>query len=418
MFGGVNMVVNITIPRVGVNVVEFRLVEWKKNEGDWVEKGDEVLLIETEKTQWAIEAEISGFVRILVKEGEKAEVGRIVGLLSDTKEAYEEQALQAEGAPLATEIEKPIRPDATPSSVATVETSVRGERKKRVFVTPAARKLAEKHNIDINLVKGSGAGGRVDKKDVEAAIAEKQKAETPPELYHGRRIKTSMPLKGMQAAIAEHMFRSLSSTAQISVMGELDMKEIVKAREDFLNEEKDIGVRISYIDIQVFIVARALRAHPSINSSYIDGEMKIWEDINVGVAVALGEEGLIVPVIKNADKKNLAEISREVKTLGRKARDRALLPDEVTGGTFTLSTVGRESISRFQTPILNEPEAAILSTGAIEERPVVRAGEIVIRPIMPYSFTFDHRIINGYGAEQFMRKIRDFIQKPNKLFLY
>jgi pyruvate/2-oxoglutarate dehydrogenase complex dihydrolipoamide acyltransferase (E2) component len=167
----------------------------------------------------------------------------------------------------------------------------------------------------------------------------------------------------------------------------------------------------------VFILSRTLKLHPSINCSLLENEIKLWEDINVGVAFAMGEEGLIVPVVKNADQKSLSEISKQVKELGKKAQDRKLMPDEVTGGTFTLSTVGKQSESRFQTPILNEPEAAILAVSAIEERAVVRDGQIVIRPIMPYSLTFDHRVINGFGGEQFLRTIRRFVENPSLLML-
>jgi pyruvate dehydrogenase E2 component (dihydrolipoamide acetyltransferase) len=272
--------------------------------------------------------------------------------------------------------------------------------------------------IDIAQIKGTGPGGRISKRDVEAAIEAKETAEIHPALYHGRRIKSTEPLKGMRQAIAEHMYRSLSSSAQMTVMGELDVGEVVRLREKLLRQEKAIGVRIGYVDIMVFIIARALKANPSINCSLIDNEIKIWEDINVGVAVALGEEGLIVPVVKSANKKSLIDISQTVGALNQKAQDRTLLPDEVTGGTFTLTTVGRQSESRFQTPILNEPEAAILAVGAIEERAVVRDSQIVIRPIMPYSFTFDHRVINGFGAEQFMKKIREFVETPDILLLY
>jgi pyruvate/2-oxoglutarate dehydrogenase complex dihydrolipoamide acyltransferase (E2) component len=168
----------------------------------------------------------------------------------------------------------------------------------------------------------------------------------------------------------------------------------------------------------VFIVARALKTNPSINCSLIDNEIKIWEDINIGVAVALDEEGLIVPVVKNADEMSLVQVSRTVKDLSEKAQKGTLVPDEVTGGTFTLSTVGRQAESRFQTPILNQPESAILGVGAIADRAVVKDGQIVIRPIMPYSFTFDHRVINGFGAELFMKNIREIVETPDLLLLY
>jgi pyruvate dehydrogenase E2 component (dihydrolipoamide acetyltransferase) len=224
-------------------------------------------------------------------------------------------------------------------------------------------------------------------------------------------------LRGIRQAIAERMYRSLSTSAQMTVLGEWDMSRIVLWREDLFKEEGVSGVRISYVDIMVFILARALRKHPAMNCSFLENEIKFWEDINVGVAFALGEEGLIVPVVKGADKKSLSEISQEIRKLGEKARERKLLPDEVTGGTFTLSTVGKQSESRFQTPILNEPEAAILAVGAVEDRPVVREGQIVIRPIMPYSMTFDHRVINGFAGEQFLRTIRGFLESPLLLLL-
>jgi len=199
-------------------------------------------------------------------------------------------------------------------------------------------------------------------------------------------------------------------------MGELDMTEAVKLRESLVGQEEAIGTRITYTDILVFVIARALRDNPGINCSLIDNEIKVWEDINVGVAVAMGEEGLIVPVVKNADQKSLLEISQTVKVLVEKAREGKLMPDDVTGGTFTLTTLGRAAVSSFQTPIINQPESAILATGTITDKPVVRKGQITIAPMMPYSLTFDHRTINGFGAEKFMVRLAELLQTP-ELFL-
>jgi pyruvate dehydrogenase E2 component (dihydrolipoamide acetyltransferase) len=418
-FGGFTMLANITIPKLGVNVTEFRLVEWKAKEGDWAEKGSIVLEIETEKTQWEVEAEISGFLHILIAEGNKAEVGTVVGVLAETNEELKEVQKESPIQLMSTEAGvKEIPSKEPPRLDGKVPIKQKEKRQKSVRITPVARKIAEEHMVDITHIRGTGPGGRIIRKDVEASIIAKEKAGAPPSLYHGRRVQTTEPLKGMRASIAEHMYRSLSSSAQMTVMGELDMGKVVRLRENLLRQEESIGVRIGYVDIMVFIIASALKVCPSINCSLIDNEIKIWEDINVGVAVALGEEGLIVPVVKSADKKSLIEIAQTVSAMKQKAQARTLLPDEVTGGTFTLTTVGRQSESRFQTPILNEPEAAILGIGAIEDRAMVRDGQIVIRPIMPYSFTFDHRMINGFGAEQFMRKIREFVEAPDILLLY
>jgi len=413
------MIVQVVIPRVGVNVTEFRLVEWKAKEGDRVEKGSTVLQIETEKTQWEVEAEISGFLHILVEAGKKAAVGEVVGAVAETREELLKLQKESGGASghlavVGGEASSDESSDATGEDPAAPS-------RKGVLITPVARKMAEEHMLDISRIKGTGPGGRIGRKDVEAAIqakAEKREEPAPTATaYHGRRIRAVEPLKGIRQAVAEHMFRSLSGSAQMTVMGEWDVSKIVLLREDLLKEEGVADTRISYVDIMGFILSRALDLHPSINCSFLENEIKLWEDINVGVAFAMGEEGLIVPVVKNADQKGLLEISKQVKELGRKAQERKLLPDEVTGGTFTLSTVGRQSESRFQTPILNEPEAAILAVSAIEDRPVVKEGQIVIRPIMPYSMTFDHRVINGFGGEQFLRTIRRFVENPSLLML-
>jgi pyruvate dehydrogenase E2 component (dihydrolipoamide acetyltransferase) len=412
------MIVQVVIPRVGVNVAEFRLVEWKAKEADRVEKGSTVLQIETEKTQWEVEAEITGFLHILLEAGFKAPVGETVGVIAETKEEFQKVQTESGRAPgQPAPVEAGASSDESSGSVSEAGT-VSGRR--GVLITPVARKMAEEHMLDISKIKGTGPGGRIGRRDVEAAIkakAAKKEEPGPATAYHGRRIRGVVPLKGIRQAIAEHMYRSLSSSAQMTVMGEWDVSKIVLLREDLLKEEGVADTRVSYVDIMVFILSRALKLHPSINCSLLENEIKVWADINVGVAFALGEEGLIVPVVKNADQKSLSEISKMVKDLGKKAQDRKLLPDEVTGGTFTLSTVGRQSESRFQTPILNQPEAAILAIGAIEDRPVARDGQIVIRPIMAYSLTYDHRVINGFGGEQFLRTIRRFVENPSLLML-
>ncbi len=412
------MIVQLEIPRAGVNVTEFRLVEWRAGEGDWVEQGSAVLQIETEKTQWEVEAGTSGYLHILLEAGHKALVGDVVGAIAETREeldALQSESGMASGGPASPGGEVGAEPSGEAAA------GVRPDRGKRgVLITPVARKMAEEHMLDVTGLQGSGPGGRISRKDVEAAIRAKREkqSETPSVTAHyGRRIRRVEPLKGIRQAIAEHMYRSLSTSAQMTVLGEWDVSRIVLLREDLLRQEEGQDTRISYVDIMVFVLSRALKLHPSINCSLLDNEIKVWEDIHVGVAFAMGEEGLIVPVVKNADQKSLTEISKEVRILGRKAQEKKLVPDEVTGGTFTLSTVGRQSESRFQTPILNEPEAAILAVGAIEDRPVARDGQIVIRPIMPFSLTFDHRVINGFGGEQFLRTMRRFLENPSLLLL-
>jgi len=266
--------------------------------------------------------------------------------------------------------------------------------------------------IDIASIAGTGPGGRIVREDIEKAIEAGRKVEVTPVVYQDKRVKSTIPLKGMREAIAEHMHRSLSISAQLTSMGEIDMTEVVKLRETLVSQAEAIGARITYTDIFVLAIAKLLKDNPIINSSLIDNEIKLWENINIGVAVTL-EEGLIVPVVKDADKKSLVEINQSIKALAKKAREGKLMPDDATGGTFTITNLGALGGGyRFETPIINQPESAILGTGGITDRVVVRDGQMVIRPIMTYYFTYDHKVINGAVAAKFMADLTGLLEKP------
>lgn len=241
------------------------------------------------------------------------------------------------------------------------------------------------------------------------------RAEGMPKVYQGRVIKTVTPLAGMRKAIAEHMHRSLQVSAQLTGMGEVDMTELVKVREDLIKREEEIGTRVTYTDMLVFTAANMLRDYPMVNAAIIDNQIMVWEDINVGVAVST-EGGLIVPVVRNADKKSLVEISKTIKGLVKKARERRLQRDDIQGGTFTISNLGAQVGGwHFDTLIINPPESAILGTGGITERAVVRNGQVVPRLIMTYSFTYDHRLIDGVLAGEFMGAVVSALENPAML---
>jgi pyruvate/2-oxoglutarate dehydrogenase complex dihydrolipoamide acyltransferase (E2) component len=198
-------------------------------------------------------------------------------------------------------------------------------------------------------------------------------------------------------------------------MGEIDIGEIVQLRNNLVTQESILGTRITYTDILVFAIARILRDHPRVNDSIMDKEIKVWEDINIGVATAL-EDGLIVPVMKHADQKSLVEISKEIKALVEKARDNKLSGDEISGGTFTLTNLGALGSGwTFETAIINQPESAILRAGAITDRAVVRDGQVVARPIMTYSLTYDHRVVDGAVAAKFLTSLISALENPTLL---
>ena len=412
------MVTHIGIPKLGMSMVDATLVKWKAKEGDRIEKGDVILTIETEKITWDVEAEAAGFLYILVEEGSKAPVGMVVGLIAGTKEELETLQKEPPREMFTTVRELAEASSSEPERVEiAAQSTVRIKKGEYIRISPVARKMAEENMIDISVVEGSGPGGRIVREDIDKEIEAKREVGVTHDEYQGRKVKTTIPLKGMRAAIAEHMSRSLAVAAQLSFMGEMDMTEMVKLRETLLSQEAAIGTRITYTEIFAFAIARALKDNPTINCSLIDNEIKIWEDINIGVAVAVGEEGLIVPVVRNADRKSLVEISKEMKLLENKAREGKLMPDEVAGGTFTLTTLGRLSVANYSTPIINQPESAILATGKIVDKPVGRDGQIVLAPIMTYSLTADHRVINGYGAEKFLTRLKELLENPGLLLI-
>lgn len=410
------MATKILMPKLGMSTAPLTLVEWKTKEGDRIEKGDVVMVVETEKIRHDVEAEASGFLHILLEEGQEVAIGTVAGVIAETKEelAALQKGKPKEAIKAAAEVK-----EAAPAEAAKAEAPAPAAAKikegERILISPVARKMAEEHMIDITTITGTGPGGRIVRGDIEKEIEAKKKVKVTPEVYQGRRIKSVIPLTGMRKAIAEHMHRSLSVAAQLTLTAEVDMTEIVKLRKSLVAKEEALGTRITYTDLLVLAIAQLLKDHPIINSSLIDNEIKRWESINIGVAVAL-EEGLIVPVVKDANKKSLVEISKTIKSLAQKARDGKLMPDDVTGGTFTLTNIGALGAGyRFDTIVINQPESAILGTAGITDRAVVRDGQIVIRPIMACSLTYDHRVVDGAVAHQFMTNVIQLLEDPSPL---
>ncbi|MEE8418835.1 MAG: dihydrolipoamide acetyltransferase family protein, partial [Dehalococcoidales bacterium] len=344
------MAVPVAMAKVGWGTEPVTLVEWLSKEGDRVEKATPVLAITTGKIESEVEADASGYLHILVKEGDQAQVGSVVGMIAETKEELEN--LQKE--PLKTPETAPTQARETPQTgTAPVRSEPGPATGDRVRISPVARKMAEEHMIDVSGVTGTGPGGRIVREDIEKAIEGGKTGETVSPPSEDKKVKSVIPLRGMRGAIAENMYRSLSTSAQLTAMGEIDMTEVVKLRENLLSQAKATDSRITYTDMFVYFVSRLLKDHPIINSSVSDKEITLWADINVGIAVAL-DEGLIVPVVKQADKKSLAEISGTAKALVEKARGGTLVPEDVTGGTFTITNLGALGGGyRFETVITN-----------------------------------------------------------------
>ena len=415
------MAANITIPKLGMTMKEATLVEWKFKEGEAVKEGDVVLIIETEKVQWDVEASAAGLLHIITEPNVTEPIGTVVGLLAEND--GELAKVQKESPPPAEAVSD------LSEEPATKKTAAPAAKGGRVKASPVAKKMAEEAGLDISTLTGTGPGGRIKKEDVEAAIEAAKSA--PPaaaaagapagDVRDGKLVKEVVPLTGMRRAISNHMQQSLAVSAQLTSMGELDATELKSYRAELVAMEDTIGTRITYNDIYILAAAKALKAFPMVNASLIDGEIILWEDINIGVAVALSGAdvlggGLIVPVIRNADKKSLSDISKEIRSTIERAREGNLMPDDVSGGTFTITNMGGMGGGwGFGTPIINQPQSAIIAPGAIVDRPVVKDGEVVVCPMMPLSFTFDHRVLDGVPAGMFMGYFTRLLAKPSLL---
>jgi len=371
------------MPRLSLTMKEGTVIQWFKKEGDLIKKGEPLVEVLSEKATYEVEAPASGVLRkILALEGTDVTVAGTLGIITAPDEELPE--IEAVAATPRIEAEE---------AVAVPERKTVEMIKERVIASPAAKRLAKEHDINLTQVRGTGPEGRIVEEDVRSLIEEVKAIP---------RVREVIPLAGIKKTAAERVSLSAQTAPQSTVTMEVGMSNAVKLRE---------RIHVSYTDMLVKAVAKALTEHPIINSTLEDEKIKIFADINVGVAVAT-ERGLIVPVIYNADRKTVEEIASLLKELVEKAKQGKLTKEELTGGTFTITNLGMYGVDVF-TPIVNPPETAILGVGRVVERPVVVDEQIVIRPVMQLSLTFDHRVVDGAPAAQFLQKIKKFLENPN-----
>lgn len=390
----------ITVPKLGLTMEEATLVSWAVAPGTQVAKGDTLFSIETDKINYDVEAEGAGFVDRTVAEGETVVVGAVVGYLLASPD---------EGRPVAAAAAKP---EAVPAPVEPAPSAAvapqNSDKPQRRYSSPLARRIAAENDIAIGDLIGTGPRGVILKRDVEKALAKKSAPSTVSPGAASRR-----PLTAMRKAISQRMAHSLASTAQMTGFGKVDMTDVVEWRAGLLDLLSPEAPRPTYTDIVVKACALVLREVPILNS-YIDGgDVVTWEDVNVGIAVAI-DGGLLVPVIRNADRLSLLEIAAERIALIERARSGKIAPPDLEGGTFTVSNFGSYG-GDFETPILNAPQSALLGIGRIADEPAVRDKQIVIRAIMMMSLTFDHRLIDGADAGKFRARLRDLLEQPSHL---
>ncbi|MDZ7697795.1 MAG: 2-oxo acid dehydrogenase subunit E2 [Deltaproteobacteria bacterium] len=295
-----------------------------------------------------------------------------------------------------------------------VEKAAEGLSKPEVKMSPTARKMAEAHEIRTEELTGSGPGGRIVKADVQKAIEDTAEKKAPT-TKGPRVVKAVQPIRGVRRVIFERMHTSLQQMAQLTITMEVDAAELIRFRRVLGEGPEDERIRISYNAVLLKILARVLEEHPNVNASVMDDEIYLWESVNLGVAVDV-EEGLMVPVIRDANKKNVMTIQKELDDLAARARSKKLMPDDLQGGTFTLTNLGFLDVEGF-TPIINPPESAILGVGTIVDKPVVEQGDIRPGKRMMLSLSFDHRIIDGADAGRFLKRMKTYIEKPYLLLV-
>ena len=450
------MATNVTMPKLGLTMETGKIVEWKAAEGGEVKEGEILLIVETEKITYEVEAPATGLLHIVVAAEEEVPVAELIGIIAADK--AELDSLPTGGAPAAA----PAPAAAAPAAPTAVETTApaapaparaAGE---RVKASPLAKKIANDAGIDISLIAGSGPEGRVVKKDVTAysesnkirvtPVAKKMAADknidlskvngtgpngkiTKEDIEHFMTTsKTTAPaadkktdtadndrmekLSGMRKVIARKMLQSCNEAAMAYMVYEIDATAIQTFRQKLLKTaEKKHGIRVTITDFMLKITAEAILQHPVINTRWVEGEGILFQnDINIGMAMAI-KAGLVVPVIKQTDKKSIIDIGKDRVDLIDKGRNGKLGPAQMTGGTFTLSAMGMFGTDIF-TAIINQPENAILGVGTIKDKPVVVDGQIVIRPMMNLALTYDHRTIDGANAGRFMQTLKQYMEDP------
>ena len=409
----------VTIPKLGLTMEEAVVIEWGHADRERVTKGDVLITIETDKIMFDVEAEHDGYLQRATEIGATLPVGGLAAWLHPNANFT---AVGAGGAPaVAAVAAASTSPSPAPSPQpethpASLQAS-NGASGQRLMASPVARQLAKVQNLDLASVVGSGPGGVILKRDVVAAdhkqanrpsaavaAAEPMRVTTPPGGF------SRTPMSGMRKAIAQRMMQSLTSKAQMTGFGRIDMAEAVNLRESLVAAEKELGARITFTDLVIKAAATVLAGMPEINA-YIDGnDIVTWSDINIGLAVAV-DGGLMVPVIRNADRLNLVETSLARQALIAKSRAGNLTLDDVEGGTFTVSNFGSYG-GDFETPILNAPQSVLLGIGQITDEAVVRDKQIVIRPMMSISMTFDHCLIDGAVAGEFRARFKAMLEQP------
>ena len=440
------MAVDVVMPQMGESIFEGTITKWLKKPGDKVERDEPLFEISTDKVDAEIPSPSAGVLKeIKIPEGQTVPIQTVVAVIDGAGAAAASAPAAAPPAPAAKPAAAPApsaapapaakpapaptsAPAPTPAAASTAVPQANGvaATTERVHSSPLVRRLAKEHNIDLTTLEGTGAGGRITKEDIEAAIAGQSAAAPGAPAAHGTQYVPALqigvpreriyfgnyelqPLSVMRQKIAEHMVASTHVSPHVYSVEEIDMSKVAairaKAREEF---EKRYETKLTFMPFFVKAAVAGLRAYPTLNASLDGTNVVLHKEINVGIAVAL-DWGLIVPVVKSADEKNLLGIQRTLNDLAERARSKKLKPEEVQEGTFSITNPGVFG-GLFGLPVISQPNVGILGLGAIEKRPVVINDSIAIRSMCYVTLSYDHRVVDGAIAHQFLHKVKETLE--------
>ncbi|MCX5617557.1 pyruvate dehydrogenase complex dihydrolipoamide acetyltransferase [Bombella sp. TMW 2.2543] len=414
------MAINILMPALSPTMTEGTVARWLKKEGDMIQSGDVIAEIETDKATMEVEAADEGILgKILIPEGtENVAVKTPIAILVDegedvpdapaagNKPAVEEKTEAKAEKPAPIEISS-FDPDKKPAVV----DKGKGE---RIFISPLARRVAKEHGVDIASLTGTGPNGRILRRDVEKAKGQKPAPaahSAAPAAGHVEHVKHS----GMRKVIARRLTESKTQVPHFYVSVDIELDALLALRSQLNKALEAEGCKISVNDMVIKAVALALKKLPGLNVQFTEAEMLHFEDVDISMAVSI-PDGLVTPVIRQADRKSLKEISQEARSLATRARDGKLSPEDYQGGTFSISNMGMFGVKDFAA-IINPPQAAILAVASGEKRPVVRDGELAVATVMTATLSVDHRAVDGALGAQWLNVLRDLIQNPYSLVL-
>jgi 2-oxoisovalerate dehydrogenase E2 component (dihydrolipoyl transacylase) len=402
------MATKVLVPRLGEGVEEVTITKWLKQVGDSIKELEPLLEVNTDKVDTEIPAPATGTVlKIIAQEGSPAKVGELLAIIGQPGESIDNA-----NAPKEQTVTAPVAQVQTQSTVHQPPSA----NKEFGFISPVVAKIAAEHGVNLSQLTGTGLSGRITKNDV-LNFVEKQTTDRGPRTMVDRPSSMVTPTEGdqlikltpMRKSIAQHMVESKHTSPHVLTVMEADLSKVSKHRAANKAAFERDGVNLTFTAYFMTAIVAGLKAYPIVNSSWSDEGVLVHKNINLGMAVSLGEEGLIVPVIKSADNLSLLAMARAVNDLANRARNKKLQPDDVKGGTFTLTNHGTSG-SLFAFPVINQPQSGILGIGAMQKRVVVIDDAIAIRPMVYMSFVFDHRILDGASADWFLAKVKETLE--------